>query len=64
MEKEALTRMSCPKCKQEAIIDTWKPPDGYDPHMRKFICSDCGLEFYVTIASREKRQAYDRQLSR
>jgi len=61
MTGKKLTGYRCPECWQPAYVDTWKPPLGCDRRMRKFMCSDCGLEFYVPIKDREELKRYDRQ---
>jgi transposase-like protein len=63
-ENKAFTRTYCPKCKAEGLVDAWKPPKGFDPHMRKFYCTECGREYYMVINDEKLRKAYDRQLSR
>jgi transposase-like protein len=60
----AFTRDYCPKCKEEAFVDSWRPPEGLDPCMRRFICSSCGLEFYVVVKDKKLLGAYDHQLAR
>lgn len=55
---------TCPKCQDVAIVDTWTPPKGLDPKMRKFLCTNCGHEFYQVIYNPKLLQYYDRQLSR
>jgi transposase-like protein len=60
----AYTRDYCPRCKEEAFVDTWDPPEGYDPHMRRFICSGCGQEFYVVVKDKKLLETYDHQLAR
>jgi ribosomal protein L32E len=57
METAAVIRRRCPHCawwdnfKRQrhfsmAKMTDWRPPDGTDPKMREFKCSDCGYVFY------------------
>jgi hypothetical protein len=61
--KEKGTRL-CPDCGERSYADNWMPPEGLDPSMRRFICSECGTEFYVVIDDQELLGYFDKMFGR
>jgi len=50
--------MKCPQCGNLLVIDcNWRPPNGYDPRMRKWNCTgyQCDCEVFV---SRKHQKGY------
>lgn len=40
---------TCPHCQASMFrVDDWKPPQGFDPRMSKFICPNCNDDYYFT----------------
>ena len=42
-------KMGCPSCgfKDYRLITDWKPEKGYDSSMKKVVCLDCGVKYYI-----------------
>ena len=58
--------MECPKCLNKVLPSEWRPPAGLDPHLVRYKCHKCHLEFYVrlspqqeTFARKAKEEAKD-----
>lgn len=56
--------MKCPKCMDEAPRTNWRPPDGYDPFLVEYKCSNerCKFVFYEAQGKMLKIQGRKQKL--
>lgn len=52
----------CPVCGGRGYPDTYRPPDGIDPHTRRYTCSGCPAKWYVVIEDQELWDYVDKQV--
>ncbi len=49
--------MMCPSCyQQDTFPIRWEPPAGLDPTLKKYHCSQCGVDFYVARRLKEDEE--------